>query len=288
MDDVPVLLDILMQVGLVEVEETWLRLSKAGRKVATQDHRTGGKHLGLALIRSGVFAAQASRLLEVSQVDSSRSLVCPAERAISVAPQLIGILRRFGQAVSLTDELRVSADLVTEMSDVWSLLPPSVTPEADHRKDMGNIGELYSYRYCRMAADDPAKVRWVARDDESLGYDIEDLNFTPKRRIEVKASAEKVVRFFLSPNELEVARRLGGAYEVHFWGGVSLKAPVKEEFDRLTKAGYPLVFRGLTNLLTVGYLSAMPTQYLVTQTGSGDLNLQQDDEPADPQESGSK
>ncbi len=277
MDDVPILLNLLMQVGLVEAEGTWLRLSKEGRKVATQDHRTGGKHLGLALIRSGIFAAQVSRLLEVGKVDSSRSLVCPAELAISVAPQLIGILRRFGQAVSLTNELNVSADLVTEMGDVWSLLPPPVTPEADHRKDMGNRGELYSYRYCRLAADDPAKVRWVARDDESLGYDIEDLNFVPKRRIEVKASAEKVVRFFLSPNELEVARRLGDAYEVHFWGGVSLKAPVKGEFDRLTKDGYPLVFRGLATLLTSGYLSAIPTQYLVTRSDGDDRNVQQSD-----------
>ncbi|WP_159026321.1 DUF3883 domain-containing protein [Streptomyces sp. CLI2509] len=283
MDDVPILLDLLMQVGLVEAQETWLRLSKEGRKVATQDHRTGGKHLGLALIRSGIFAAQASRLLEVSEVDASRSLVCPAGRAVSVAPQLIGILRRFGQAVSVTDELKVSADLVTEMGDVWSLLPPPATPEADYRKDMGNVGELFSYRYCRMAADDPAKVRWVARDDESLGYDIEDLNFTPKRRIEVKASAEKVVRFFLSPNELEVARRLGGAYEVHFWGGVSLKVPVKEEFDRLTKDGYPLVFRGLAELLTSGYFSAVPTQYLVTRSDSEDRHLQLGDKAADSQ-----
>lgn len=264
MDDVPTLLNILTRAGLVEVEETWLHLTKAGRKVATQDHRTGGKFLGLALMRSGVFAAQASRLLEVSAINDDQSLVCPAEVAIKVAPQLVGVLRRFGQSVALTDELTVSADLVTELGDVWSLLPPTATPETDYRKDMGNRGELFSYRYCRINADDPARVRWVARDDESLGYDIEDLNFVPKRRIEVKASAEKVVRFFLSPNELEVARRLGPDYEVHFWGGVSLRSPLKDEYERLTKIGYPLIFRGLDGLLSSGHLSAVPTQYLVT------------------------
>ncbi|WP_436981176.1 DUF3883 domain-containing protein [Streptomyces sp. enrichment culture] len=270
MDDVPALLDILMRAGLVEVEETWLRLTKTGRKVATQDHRTGGKFLSLALVRSGVFAAQASRLLEVSAISDDQSLVCPAEVAIKVAPQLIGVLRRFGQSVALTGELTVSADLVTELGDVWSLLPATATPETDHRKDMGNRGELFSYRYCRIKADDPARVRWVARDDESLGYDIEDLNFAPKRRIEVKSSAEKVVRFFLSPNELEVARRLGSDYEVHFWGGVSLKSPLKDEYDRLTKDGYPLIFRGLDGLLSSGHLTAVPTQYLVTvPDGSG-------------------
>ncbi|MDK1346390.1 DUF3883 domain-containing protein [Streptomyces sp. 378] len=270
MGDVPQILDVLMQAGLVETEETWLRLTKAGRKVATQDHRTGGKFLGLALVRSGVFAAQASRLLEVSAINDDQSLVCPAEVAIKVAPQLIGVLRRFGQPVSLADELTVSAELVTEIGDVWSLLPPPSVPEVDHRKDMGNRGEIFSYRYCRSKADDPGKVRWVARDDESLGYDIEDLNFMPKRRIEVKASAEKVVRFFLSPNELEVARRCGSDYEVHFWGGVSLKAPLKEEYERLAKDGYPLIFRGLNDLLVSGRLSAVPTQYLVTASdGSG-------------------
>ncbi|MFE9013759.1 protein NO VEIN domain-containing protein [Streptomyces cyaneofuscatus] len=265
MDDVPELLDVLVHVGLVETEETSLRLTKAGRKVATQDHRTGGKFLGLALIRSGLFAAQASRLLEVGHRSDIQSLVCPREVAVRVAPQLIGILRRFGKSVSLTNQLTVSTDLVAEISDVWSLLPPPVTPEADYRKDMGNRGELFSYRYCRINADDPAKVRWVARDDESLGYDIEDLNFEPKRRVEVKASAEKVVRFYLSPNELQVARRLGDDYEVHFWGGVSLKASVKEEYERLTKVGYPMIYRGINSLLESGRLSIVPTQYLVTE-----------------------
>ncbi|MET7906625.1 DUF3883 domain-containing protein [Streptomyces sp. NPDC005355] len=115
-------------------------------------------------------------------------------------------------------------------------------------------------------ADDPTAVRWVARDDESLGYDIEDSNFSPKRRIEVKASAEKIVRFFLSPNELEVARRLGDDYEVHFWGGVSVKASIKEEYERLVRDGYPLIFRGLDALLRSGRLNAVPTQYLVTES----------------------
>ncbi|MDX3318318.1 DUF3883 domain-containing protein [Streptomyces sp. ME03-5684b] len=270
MDDVPALLEILAQVGLIETEATWLRLTKAGRKVATQDHRTGGRFLGLALIRSGVFAAQASRLLEVGTISDTQSMLCPAELAIRVAPQLIGVLRRFGQSVSLTDKLSVAADLVTEIGDVWSLLPPPVTPEADYRKDMGNRGEMFSYRFCRINADDPTKVHWVARDDESLGYDIEDLNFTPKRRIEVKASAEKLVRFFLSPNELEVARRLGDDYEVHFWGGVSLKTPIKEEYERLARDGYPLIFRGLDALLESGRLYALPTQYVVTESDNGD------------------
>ncbi|MBV7669656.1 DUF3883 domain-containing protein [Streptomyces halstedii] len=269
-DDVPLLLDVLMQIGLVEVQDTWLKVTKAGLKVATQDHQSGGRLLGLALIRSGLFASQARSLLEVSEIDVSRSLVCPRDLALTFAPQLTGILRRFAGSVVLTDRLTVAADVVAEISDVWSLLPPTAGPDFDYRKDMGNRGELYSYQYCRLAADDPAKVRWVARDDETLGYDIEDANFAPKRMIEVKASGDKSVRFFLSRNEWGMAHRFGDCYEIHFWGGISLKAPVKDEFDKLTGLGYPLIFRGLEGMLASNQLSAVPTQYLVTRSGASE------------------
>ncbi|MCP9957280.1 DUF3883 domain-containing protein [Streptomyces sudanensis] len=250
----------------MEISERRLRATKAGVRVATQDHQVGGRLLAEKLIRSGIFSGQIRRLLEVSEIDATGSLVCSRDLAVSVAPQLTGILRRFS-TVSFTEQLRVHASLVSELAGVWSLLPPAVAPEVDFKKDMGNRGELYSYQYCRMQAADGTKVRWVARDDETLGYDIEDLNYDPKRRIEVKASGEEEVRFFLSRNEWNVARELGEAYEVHFWGGVSLKVEVQQEFSRLTGRGYPLIFRGISSLLDSGALSAIPTQYLVTRAG---------------------
>ncbi|MFJ4755004.1 DUF3883 domain-containing protein [Streptomyces sp. NPDC088763] len=265
MSDIPMLVDILIQIGLVEINDTWLRTTKAGVRVATQDHQVGGRLLGQALIRAGLFAGQIRRLLEVSDIDSAGSLVCSRDLAVSVAPQLTGILRRFA-TVSFSDELRIEASLVSEMGDVWSLLPAPVGPVLDFKKDMGNRGELYSYQFCRMHAADGTKVRWVARDDETLGYDIEDLNYDPKRRIEVKASGDANVRFYLSQNEWAVARELGDNYEVHFWGGISLKSPVQEEFDKLRGLGFPLIFRGLSNLITSGSLAAIPTQYLVTRS----------------------
>lgn len=264
MADVAMLVEILVQVGLVESNESRLRTTKAGVRVATQDHQVGGKLLGEALIRSGIFSGQIRRLLEVSEIDSAGSLVCSRELALSVAPQLTGILRRFS-TVSFVDKLRVPAPLLSKLDGVWPLLPASVGPELDFRKDMGNRGELYSYQYCRTEAADGTKVRWVARDDETLGYDIEDLNYDPKRRIEVKASGDEKVRFFLSQNEWNVAREHGETYEVHFWGGVSLATAVEEEFGKLTGRGYPLIFRGLSSLLDSGVLSAVPTQYVVTR-----------------------
>ncbi|MFC5723561.1 DUF3883 domain-containing protein [Streptomyces gamaensis] len=266
MADIPVLVDVLVQIGLVEINEGRLRPTKTGVRVATQDHQVGGILLAETLIRSGIFSGQIRRLFEVSEIDPTGSLVCSRDLAVGVAPQLTGILRRFS-AVSFTDKLRVHAGLVSELDGFWSLLPMAVGPELDFKKDMGNRGELYSYQYCRTQAADGTKVRWVARDDETLGYDIEDLNYNPKRRIEVKASGEEKVRFFLSRNEWNVARELGDAYEVHFWGGVSLKVEAQEEFGKLTRRGYPLIFRGLSSLLDSGALSAVPTQYLVIGNG---------------------
>ncbi|MEU3344126.1 DUF3883 domain-containing protein [Streptomyces sp. NPDC006700] len=265
MSEIPMLLGVLAQVGLVENDDTWLRITKNGVKVATQDHQVGGRILGKMLIQAGLFAGQIRRLLEVSQIDDTGSLACPRDRALRVAPQLTGILRRF-KTVTFAEELRVEASLVSEMGGVWSLLPAPAAPEVDLKKEMGNRGELYSYQYCRMHAADGSKVRWVARDDETLGYDIEDLNYTPKRRIEVKSSGDEKVRFFLSRNEWNVANELGEDYDIHFWGGVSLKIPAQQEFEKLTNLGYPIIFRGLRDLLVSGSLSITPTQYLVTRS----------------------
>ncbi|MGW2049479.1 DUF3883 domain-containing protein [Streptomyces sp. NPDC001858] len=265
MSEISTLLEILTQVGLVEYEDTWLRITRSGVKIATQDHQVGGRILGKTLIQAGIFGGQVRRLLEVSQVDDAGTLVCPRDLALRVAPQLTGILRRFS-AVTLSMELRVEASMVADMGDVWSLLPAPASPKIDTKKDMGNRGELYSYQYCRMNSSDSSKVRWVARDDETLGYDIEDLNYTPRRRIEVKSSGDGKVRFFLSRNEWNVAHELGEHYEVHFWGDVSLKLPVQQEFEKLMKLGYPIILRGISDLLASGRLAVTPTQYLVTHS----------------------
>jgi hypothetical protein len=75
------------------------------------------------------------------------------------------------------------------------------------------------------------------------------------------------VRFFLSSNEWEVGHRLGDAYEVHFWGGISLTRPRPEEYRALRAEGYPLVFRNLARALESRDLMGTPSQYLITKVG---------------------
>jgi hypothetical protein len=186
--------------------------------------------------------------------------------AVGAAPQLVGVLRRF-PGVIWTDRLVIPGALAAELADVWVL--PAREATIDTRLALGDLGELYSYRFERMRAQDPAKIHWVARDDAGLGYDIEDLNSTPHRQIEVKASGGIEPRFFLSKNEWDVAHSNAGTYEIQFWGGIDLQRRAREEFTRLRARGFPLIYRDLPTLVADGTLNAAVSQYLVTKGDSG-------------------
>jgi uncharacterized protein DUF3883 len=158
-----------------------------------------------------------------------------------VAAQLTGALRRWSEVI-LDSHLRVLAALVEELLAAWALQPIPRSPNEEVRREVGDRAEAYSYRWEQENAGDPSRVHWVALDDDSLGYDIRNAGTSPERCIEVKGSQGCKVRFLLSSNEREVAHRLGDAYEVHFWGGISLTRPRPEEYRALREEGYPLVF----------------------------------------------
>lgn len=260
LDDVPGLITVLAQAGLIS--GSTLRLTKVGRRVATQDHQHGGTILARTLIHTGFFADQARRLVELSQVDDkSGEMTCFRRVALENAPQLVGQLRLF-DGVVWEEKLRVPASLSGEISEIWSLLPMR-SPKNDIRKAIGDRGELYSYRFEQLRAKDSSTIRWVARDDESLGYDVEDNSASPQRRIEVKASSLPEPRFFLSANEWEVAHRHGEHYEIHFWGTIDLNRLPPDEYSRLRAAGYPIIYLNVSQQIADGMLIASPTQYLV-------------------------
>lgn len=150
---------------------------------------------------------------------------------------------------------------------MWALLPPPAREEAAAeaiRKTIGNRGELYSYQFERLEADAASDIVWVARDDDNLGYDIEDRSADPRRRIEVKASGEAIVRFFLSENEWRKAHEAPATYEIQFWGGIDLASDPADEFKRLRDQGFPLVFSDLPTQLGNGDLRAAPVKWRVT------------------------
>lgn len=266
-DEVLTLIDVLVGTELVSVELGQYRLTRSGQRVIARRGAEGLRPLGLALLRCGYFHDQARELLDLGTNDPDGSLKCPTRQARRACPQLVGILEYWPE-VTTAPALRIPPELLQELQAAWALLPPPEPSEAAAeaiRKTIGNRGELYSYQLERLKAEVASNIVWVARDDDNLGYDIEDRSGNPRRRIEVKASGETTVRFFLSENERRKAHTDPSSYEIQFWGGVDLETDPAGEFERLRAQGYPLVFTDLPSLLDGGQLVATPTKWRVTR-----------------------
>lgn len=270
LDELPSLLEVLDVAQLIQRGSS-LRLTKAGHQIATQDHQQGGRLLARALIGAGIYAEQARRLVESGAVEEGTGrLIWDRRLAVDLAPQLVGLLRRFPDVV-WADAFSVPAALAAELGEPWALLPAPAKPELDLRKEVGTRGELYTYRLERLMAAESSRIRWVARDDEGLGYDIEDVTAVPSRKIEVKASTVEDVRFYLSANEWSRAEENADRYEVQFWGGVNLSRAPAEDFAALRAAGYPIIFRDLQTRVDAGDLSIRCIEYLLEATPHRDL-----------------
>jgi hypothetical protein len=79
----------------------------------------------------------------------------------------------------------------------------------------------------------------------------------------VKASSSSEPHFFVSANEWDVAHSHGEHYEIHFWGGVNLNQAPADEYSQLRAAGYPMIYRNVSEKLADGTLTARCTQYLI-------------------------
>lgn len=240
-DEAGDLLATLLDLALVEVRLEELRRTKAGHAVHRGSTRGDFRELGLSLIRAGVFHDQARSLIECGSFDTDGSLRCELRTARTSAPQLLGLLSYWPE-VLIRGELVVPRPILNELESVWALLPPVEVPEwARARKEVGNRAEMYTVQLerTRVAA---SMIAWVARDDDSLGYDVEDRSINPARCIEVKGRRDDSVVFFLSDNEWEKARRLRQSYEVQFWGKIDLSRDPGVEYAALRAEGYPHVF----------------------------------------------
>ena len=142
-------------------------------------------------------------------------------------------------------------------------LDSSVPLAPDVKKGIGDRAESHSYRYLRLNASDVTKIRWVSRDDDNLGYDIEDLDSDPTERIEVKGSSGEEVRFYISANEWRVSEDNPDTYVIHFWGEIDLNRSETDEFAILSKNGYPLVFSNFQQAVYSEVLEADPHVYIV-------------------------
>jgi hypothetical protein len=205
----------------------------------------------LALIRGGYFSTQARRLVECGTIDADGTFRCLLQQGRRVAPQLTGLLR-WWPASHVSGWLLIQHDLLAELTAMWSLTPPTlVVPEwVAERKAVGDRAELYTMQLLCSSSKDPTSIWWVARESDSLGYDIEDRSTSPHTRIEVKGRRDEHRIFFLSENELKTARATGDSYHLYFWGEIDLNRPVHLEYGVLRNLGYPEVLRHLTSHLS--------------------------------------
>src|SRR5207245_1179231 len=113
------------------------------------------------------------------------------------------------------------------------------------------------------AGVNPSHIAWVAKDSDTIGWDVEDRSVGACRRIEVKGSEGGETRFYLSENELKKAREHGESYEVQFWGESDRQASVYPELQRLKQAGYPRIYKDPATLIDKGALLSTPVRWRV-------------------------
>ena len=266
-DEVPTMIAVLAHAELVTRDHTAVRLTAAGRRTAARRRAEGNRPLALALIRAGLLHDQAHRLIGNFPPDPTGGITCRLVEARPIAPQLLGLLQQWPTVRTIGTSITIPADLVAELTAGWALLPPPTTEQAEldaRRKNIGNRAELYSWQLERLLAANPSTIAWVARDDDTLGFDIEDRGTTPHRRIEVKGSGGPQTRFYLSTNEWRKAHDHPASYEIQFWGRIDLSRPSAEEYQVLRSFGYPLVFTDLPSLIATGVLEPVPDRWKVT------------------------
>jgi len=206
-------------------------------------------------------------MLDIAVTAQDGNLSCPTRTARQRCPQLVGVLQFWPDVVE-TSRIHIPDYLARELDTVWALLPPPSPDEAISeaiRQNIGNRGEIYSFQHELVKAADRSHIVWVARDDSDLGYDIEDRSVNPRRRIEVKASGGTPVKFLMSDNEYRKSRDDPTTYELHFWGGIDLNVDAAEEYTRLRRQGYPLIFVDLPALISAGEFEAEPTKWRITK-----------------------
>lgn len=255
LDETPVLVSLLSRLKLLREDGESLKRTPAGDKVARTLRQDDDSALKMTLIRSGHFFDQARLLLECGRIENDL-LRCPIRTARAIAPQLVAIVEGW-TGVSTYPELTIPKLILQELNSVWALLPPE--PEmprwAAERKAVGDRAEMYTVQLERTVIN-PSEILWVARDSDSLGFDVEDTSILPTRCIEVKGRRDNDVVFYLSEREWEKAHELGERYEVHFWGGINLATQPAVEYALLRSNGYPLIFKNPAKMIGSKFAAA--------------------------------
>ena len=259
--EIPPLVQVLALVGMLHVDSDRYYLSRKGRRVAGLSEARCRIELAELLIKSGLMHDQVRQIIEASTIDREGMACSRVGQLQHSAPQLLGLLRAWPEIVG-PSFVRIPPDLFALIDAPWSLVPTPNERE-DIREAVGFRAEAYSFHLLRLESKFPSSIAWVSRDDQGLGYDIEDRSGGAVHRVEVKGSQGEEVRFLLTANEHSVAHQDPRSYEVHFWGEINLNRSPDVEFSTLRDRGFPLRFEDLAAHLADRRLEATPTRYLV-------------------------
>lgn len=263
-DELSGLIVVLSDLGFIVASGSVTRRTAAGDRVVKAIRRDDLTALGTALVRSGVFHDQSRYLVENGNRDGDGNLACEHRRVRIGAPQLLGLLGWWPD-VRMRPHVFIPKVLADELGAVWSLLPPpvEVAAWAAERKAVGDRAEMYTVQNERTTAPSASAIRWVARDSDDLGWDVEDHSSASLRRIEVKGRRDEQVVFYLSENEWKKAREFGDGYEIHFWGTIDLAREPAAEYAALRAAGYPIVVLNPASAIEAGDWVAEPVRWRV-------------------------
>ena len=261
--EIPQLVHVLARLGLLHVNSDRYYLSRKGRRAATLSEDRARRELAELLIQSGLLHEQVRQVIQASAIDHEGMARSRVGQLRHSAPQLLGLLRAWPNIVG-PSFVRIPPTLFAVIDAPWSLVP-SPSEKEGIRQAVGDRAEAYSYHLLRFESICPTSVVWVSRDDQALGYDIEDRSAGRVHRVEVKGSQGKDVRFLLTAHEHDVAHQDPRSYEVHFWGEINLNRRPDVEFNTLRERGFPLRFEDLASHLADERLLAIPTRYLVVQ-----------------------
>ena len=262
------LVHVLARLGILHVDSDRYYLSRKGRRAATLSEDRARRELAELLIQSGLLHEQVRQVVQASIIDHEGMARSKVVQLRHSAPQILGLLRAWPNIVG-PSFVRIPPTLFDMIDAPWSLVP-SPSEKEGIREAIGHRAEAYSFHLLRSESNYPTSVVWVSRDDQGLGYDIEDRSEGQVHRVEVKGSQGKDVRFLLTANELDVAHQDPGSYEIHFWGEINLNRSPDVEFSTLRNRGFPVRFEDLAAHLADQRLQARPTRYLVTR-GTGEL-----------------
>jgi hypothetical protein len=242
------LLAKLAECGLVNgLEDQWVRSDRGDAVVEALLAHDWAPYCDALLVLEDV-SCQAINLIRVGTVQGAtwRCLLIRAQKAAPTLTTILSWRADFRDGPTLA----VPVHVLEVASNDYLMAAARETPTwVKDREAVGHRAEAYSMRHV-AAQLGASRLLWVSVDvGDQYGYDIEADDGDGQRAIEVKGSRGRDLSFVLTAKERAVAERLGAAYEIQYWGEISLDREPEAEYELLVGRGYPRVIQNPASVL---------------------------------------